>query len=116
RNAEAAKAAGARVVALVNVEDSPLAQLAEVVIPLGAGPEKSVAATKSYLASLAAVLHLVAVWKNDPALLAALDALPQQLRSAWQADWSALTAGLVPRTTCSCSAAAWAWAQRRKQH
>ncbi|TQU64947.1 SIS domain-containing protein, partial [Xanthomonas perforans] len=96
RNAEAAKAAGARVVALVNVEDSPLAQLAEVVIPLGAGPEKSVAATKSYLASLAAVLHLVAVWKNDPALLAALDALPQQLRSAWQADWSALTAGLVP--------------------
>ncbi|MEG8119094.1 SIS domain-containing protein, partial [Xanthomonas hortorum] len=96
RNAEAAKAAGARVVALVNVEDSPLAQLAEVVIPLGAGPEKSVAATKSYLASLAAVLHLGAVWKNDPALLAALDALPQQLRNAWQADWSALTAGLVP--------------------
>ncbi|MXV34936.1 SIS domain-containing protein, partial [Xanthomonas sp. LMG 8989] len=96
RNAEAAKAAGARVVALVNVEDSPLAQLAEVVIPLGAGPERSVAATKSYLASLAAVLHLGAVWKNDPALLAALDALPQQLRSAWQADWSALTAGLAP--------------------
>ncbi|WP_221932305.1 SIS domain-containing protein, partial [Salmonella enterica] len=62
RNAEAAKAAGARVVALVNVEDSPLAQLAEVVIPLGAGPEKSVAATKSYLASLAAVLHLGAVF------------------------------------------------------
>ncbi len=47
RNAEAAKAAGARVVALVNVEDSPLAQLADTVIPLGAGPEKSVAATKS---------------------------------------------------------------------
>ncbi|WP_115571875.1 SIS domain-containing protein [Xanthomonas campestris] len=96
RNAEAAKAAGARVVALVNVEDSPLAQLAEVVIPLGAGPEKSVAATKSYLASLAAVLHLGAVWKNDPALLAAVQQLPQQLRSAWQADWSALTSGLKP--------------------
>lgn len=95
RNAEAAKAAGARVVALVNVEDSPLAQVADVVIPLGAGPE-SVAATKSYLASLAAVLQLGAVWKNDPALLAALEALPQQLRNAWQADWSALTAGLVP--------------------
>ncbi|RBH72370.1 iron dicitrate transport regulator FecR, partial [Xanthomonas oryzae pv. oryzae] len=82
RNAEAAKAAGARVVALVNVEDSPLAQLADVVIPLGAGPEKSVAATKSYLASLAAVLQLGAMWKNAPALLAALDALPQQLRNA----------------------------------
>ncbi len=54
------------------------------------------AATKSYLASLAAVLQLGAMWKNAPALLAALDALPQQLRNAWQADWSALTAGLVP--------------------
>jgi len=96
RNAEAAKAAGARVVALVNVEDSPLAQLAETVIPLGAGPERSVAATKSYLASLAAILQLGAVWKQDPALLAALDALPGALRQAWQSDWRGLTEGLVP--------------------
>ncbi len=62
RNAEAAKAAGARVVALVNVEDSPLAQLADTVIALHAGAERSVAATKSYLASLAAVLQLAAYW------------------------------------------------------
>jgi len=95
RNAEAAKAAGARVVALVNVEDSPLAQLAETVIPLGAGPERSVAATKSYLASLAAILQLGAVWKQDPALLAALEALPAALRQAWQSDWRPLTDGLV---------------------
>jgi len=94
RNAEAAKAAGARVVALVNVEDSPLAQLAETVIPLGAGPERSVAATKSYLASLAAILQLGALWKQDPALIAALDALPGALRQAWNADWRALTDGL----------------------
>lgn len=95
RNAEAAKAAGARVVALVNVEDSPLAQLADTVIALGAGPEKSVAATKSYLASLAAILQLGAHWKNDAALLAALDTLPQALRAAWEADWRPLTEGLV---------------------
>src|SRR5690606_41407274 len=49
RNAEAAREAGARVVALVNVADSPLAALADVVVPLHAGPERSVAATKSYL-------------------------------------------------------------------
>src|SRR5688572_31654578 len=49
RNAEIAKAAGALVVALVNVEDSPLAKIADTVIPLRAGPETSVAATKSYL-------------------------------------------------------------------
>ncbi len=40
RNVEAAKAAGARVVALVNVEDSPLASLADTVLPLCAGPSR----------------------------------------------------------------------------
>ncbi len=95
RNAEAAKAAGARVVALVNVEDSPLAQLADTVVPLGAGAERSVAATKSYLASLAAILQLCAYWRDDPTLIAALDALPAALTQAWQCDWTALTEGLV---------------------
>jgi len=95
RNAEAAKAAGARVVALVNVEDSPLAQLADTVTELGAGAERSVAATKSYLASLAAILQLCAYWRDDPTLIAALDALPAALAEAWQCDWTALTEGLV---------------------
>jgi glucosamine--fructose-6-phosphate aminotransferase (isomerizing) len=95
RNAEAAKAAGARVVALVIVEDSPLALLADTVIPLGAGAERSVAATKSYLASLAAILQLCAYWRDDPTLIAALDALPAALTQAWQCDWTALTEGLV---------------------
>jgi len=95
RNAEAAKAGGARVVALVNVEDSPLAQLADTVIPLRAGAERSIAATKSYLASLAAILQLGAYWKNDPALIAALDALPAALTQAWACDWHAVTDGLV---------------------
>lgn len=95
RNAEAAKAAGARVVALVNVEDSPLAALADTVIPLGAGPERSVAATKSYIASLSALLQLAAHWKQDPALIGALDALPQALRQAWTLDWHSLVDGLA---------------------
>ncbi|KAF1697187.1 SIS domain-containing protein [Pseudoxanthomonas koreensis] len=95
RNAEAARAAGAHVVALVNAEDSPLAALADTVVPLCAGPERSVAATKSYLASLAAIAQLVAYWKDDAALLAALDALPGAMREAWSKDWSALADGLV---------------------
>jgi glucosamine--fructose-6-phosphate aminotransferase (isomerizing) len=96
RNAQAAKEAGARVVALVNVEDSPLALLADTVVPLHAGSERSVAATKSYLASLAAILQLAACWKDEPPLHDALAALPEALRRAWQADWSALTDGLLP--------------------
>jgi len=95
RNAEAARAAGARVVALVNAEDSPLAALADTVLPLHAGPERSVAATKSYLASLSAILHLAAQWKDQPPLLDALPKLPAALRAAWQADWSSLGDGLV---------------------
>ena len=95
RNAQAAKVAGARVVALVNVEDSPLAALADTVIPLHAGPERSVAATKSYIAALAAVLHLCARWRGDVGLGAALQALPGALRSSWDADWSALSEGLT---------------------
>ncbi len=95
RNAEAAREAGARVVALVNVEDSPLAQLADTVIPLHAGPERSVAATKSYLSSLSAILQLAASWKNEAPLLDALPKLPEALDKAWQADWSPLTEGLV---------------------
>ncbi len=97
RNVEAAREAGARVVALVNVEDSPLAQLADVVVPLHAGPERSVAATKSYLASLSAVLQLAALWKNDPALLDAIARLPDAMRGAWRSDWSDLVAGLASK-------------------
>ena len=57
RHAQSAKAAGARVIALVNHADSPLADVADSVIALHAGPELSVAATKSYLCSLSAILH-----------------------------------------------------------
>ncbi|MGB3747008.1 MAG: SIS domain-containing protein [Rhodanobacter sp.] len=95
RTAEAAKVAGARVVALVNVADSPLAALADTVIPLHAGAERSVAATKSYIAALAAVLHLCARWSGEAELNAALPALPGALRDSWDADWSNLSEGLV---------------------
>ncbi|MFT4253452.1 MAG: SIS domain-containing protein [Caulobacter sp.] len=86
---EAAKAGGAFTVALVNDEASPLARLADAVLPLHAGPELSVAATKSYIAALAAIAHLVAAWTEDAELTAALDALPAGLAAAWEQDWSA---------------------------
>ena len=94
RSAEAARKAGARVVAMVNAENSPLAALADTVIPLQAGPEKSVAATKSFIGSLSAVLHLVAHWRQDAVLLDALHELPEQLRQAFELDWSPLVDGL----------------------
>jgi glucosamine--fructose-6-phosphate aminotransferase (isomerizing) len=87
--AEAAREAGALVVALVNDAASPLAELAEITAPLLAGPELSVAATKSYIAALSAVVQLVALWSGDAKLLAALDGLPDLLERAWAQDWSA---------------------------
>jgi len=90
-----ARKAGARIVALVNAEESPLAQLADELLPLRAGPERSVAATKSFLASLAAIVQLVAAWSNERALAAALEGVPQRLTRAWQLDWSALVTRLT---------------------
>ena len=91
-----ARQAGACIVALVNAERSPLAQLADELLPLHAGPERAVAATKSYLASLAAIVHLVAEWSSDAPLAAALKHSPQQLARAWQFDWNAAVARLTP--------------------
>jgi glutamine---fructose-6-phosphate transaminase (isomerizing) len=88
-SAEAAGKAGALVIALVNDTSSPLAAMAEVVVPLHAGPETSVAATKSYIAALAAFAHLTSAWKADQELAQAIAALPQTLAAAWKADWSA---------------------------
>jgi glutamine---fructose-6-phosphate transaminase (isomerizing) len=85
---EAAKEGGAYVVALVNDEASPLAGLADCVLPLHAGPEISVAATKSYIAALAGIAQLVAAWTQDGELEAGLETLPLALAKAWELDWS----------------------------
>jgi glucosamine--fructose-6-phosphate aminotransferase (isomerizing) len=76
----AAKTAGAFTLALVNAVDSPLAREAEVLLPLCAGPEKSVAATKSMIAGLVAAASLVAAWKDDAKLATGLARLPGLLR------------------------------------
>ena len=90
--AEDARAQGSIVIAIVNDAESPLAQLAQIVIPVHAGPEASVAATKSFVCTLVALTHLVAEWSQDAALLAALDTIGDVLNDAANADWtSALT-------------------------
>jgi glucosamine--fructose-6-phosphate aminotransferase (isomerizing) len=91
----AAKSAGAFVVACVNQADSPLAELADRAVPLCAGAEHGVAATKSYIASLAALAHLVAHWASDQDLLAALEQLDRQLTEAAALDWRAALPALT---------------------
>jgi glucosamine--fructose-6-phosphate aminotransferase (isomerizing) len=81
--------AGMCTVALVNKADSPLAAACEWTLPLCAGVEKSVAATKSFIVSLSAIARLVAYWSRDEKLQAALLTLPEKLREASQHDWQA---------------------------
>lgn len=79
---------GAFVVAMTNTAGSPLARLAHCAIDLHAGAETSVAATKSYIASLSAVIHLVAAWTRNAGLLEALRQAPEQLEQSWSLDWT----------------------------
>jgi glucosamine--fructose-6-phosphate aminotransferase (isomerizing) len=85
----AAREAGATILALCNSSDSPLVAAADWVIELRAGVETSVAATKSYLATLAALLRFVAAWTQSAALTSSIDTLPTLMDQSWALDWSA---------------------------
>ncbi|WP_104202513.1 SIS domain-containing protein [Billgrantia saliphila] len=87
--------AGARTLALVNTAESPLGAVSDLEVPLYAGNEKSVAATKSYLATLAAMAQLLGHWNRDRALLDALESLPEHLGQALAQDWSAAVEALT---------------------
>lgn len=75
---------GARIGALVNVRGSTLDRMADLSIPLGAGPEQCVLSTKAYIAKLAILLltaHTIAgtAEVGRELLLRAADALDQFL-------------------------------------
>ncbi len=88
RMTESLRAGGAMTVAITNNEESRLAKAADTTLPIHAGPELSVAATKTFVTSLVAGLWLIAEIKGDDDLLAAIRALPEQLAEATRCDWS----------------------------
>ncbi len=83
-----ARAGGARALALLNVTDSPVGNAADAVLPMSAGPEEAVAATKSFVASLVVMASVVASWSEDDELSDALQRLPDALEQALACDWS----------------------------
>ncbi|MCP8936966.1 SIS domain-containing protein [Alsobacter sp. SYSU M60028] len=84
---EAARESGALTLALVNVTASPVAEAAQLVVPLHAGPELAVAATKSVVSSMLAGARLVAEIAGDAELSGALVRSPERLRAALALDW-----------------------------
>ncbi|MEO3387026.1 SIS domain-containing protein [Mesorhizobium sp. CAU 1741] len=95
---ETAARGGARTVAIVNVADSPLARAADLVLPIHAGDENSVAATKSFIASCAALQAILAGATNDARLKTALHALPDALDALQPASTDGL-ANLLAETS-----------------
>ncbi|WP_207100213.1 SIS domain-containing protein [Paracoccus shandongensis] len=91
----AAGEGGALTVAITNAPDSPLAEGAAHPLPLLAGVERSVAATKTFVASVLAGLALLAEWREDAALRRAVDGLPDAFARALDCDWSPLAACLA---------------------
>ena len=85
---ERAKAGGAFVVGLINQPGAPLARLCDEPVILDAGPEHSVAATKSFVSSMTAFAWIIGEWTADRELLGAVHDLPALLRRAWAMDWT----------------------------
>jgi glutamine---fructose-6-phosphate transaminase (isomerizing) len=79
---------GALTLAIVNDEKSPAAVASELVLPIGAGTEQSVAATKTVALSMIAGAQLVAALARDEDLSDGLRNLPKRMAVAFDCDWS----------------------------
>ncbi len=89
----AAKELGSPIVAITNNPDSEFGRLADVVMPMDAGQEKSVAATKTYTASLTSIAFISAALMDRPDHLEALNTAPELIARAISAtDCIAATA------------------------
>ena len=97
-----AQTGGAVTVAMTNHPDSPLAQGADHTLNLHAGPEISVAATKTFVNSAVAGIWLLAEWAEDAALCDALRGLPDRLQAAIAVDWSMVQTALGDRNSIFC--------------
>jgi glucosamine--fructose-6-phosphate aminotransferase (isomerizing) len=76
---EEARAQGRPTIALTNHETSPLARTATAVLPLDAGDEQAVAATKTYMNSLGAIALLFANSTGSAAALEELRGMPARM-------------------------------------
>lgn len=91
---QSAQRSGALTLALTNTPRSPLAEAAELALDLAAGPERSVAATKSFVSSVVAGLMVLAHWQSEHSLAAAIARLPAALEQAIAIDWSRFAGAL----------------------
>ncbi len=90
-----ARRGGSLTIALTNVISSPLVAQSPLALDIMAGPELSVAATKSFVNSAIAGLLILAEWTGNKQLQAALEKLPKALEHAVACDWTPLKDALA---------------------
>jgi len=95
---EAGRAQGVPTIAITNDPGSALAAAADEVVDLGAGPERAVAATKTYTAELAAVALLSSALLGQRADAAAMARLPTAMARALGAESDAEGAAAAQRS------------------
>ncbi|MCS7247095.1 MAG: SIS domain-containing protein [Anaerolineales bacterium] len=66
--------------AILNRLDAPMAKHADLIIPLGCGEERAVAASKTHTAQLLSIASLVALWAESPTMIEELNPVPDYLR------------------------------------
>jgi glucosamine--fructose-6-phosphate aminotransferase (isomerizing) len=93
--ARSARKSGALTIAIVNDVTSPVALACELTLPIGAGLERSVAATKSVVLSMVIGVQLIASLSSDHALSEKITHLPQRFRDALGCDWSGWSGSLA---------------------
>lgn len=91
----AAAAGGALTLAITNFAESPMGRAVDHTLALRVGAERSVAATKTFAVSALAGLALVAEWRGDAALAAAVAEAPEAFARALGQDWSPLAERLA---------------------
>jgi glucosamine--fructose-6-phosphate aminotransferase (isomerizing) len=98
----AARRQRAPTIAITNEPESPLAEAAQHVIALGAGPERSIAATKTYTAELIVIAMLSSALGGRPSS-GSLAAIPQALTQALETEAAAAAIGveLAPMRMCT---------------
>lgn len=95
--AQSAYDKGAVCVAITNDVTAPLARQCHHSLDICAGPEISVAATKTFVSSVVSGLALLAHWQEDQSLLEALHRLPPLMEKATQNHWPQLLTAMQDR-------------------
>jgi glucosamine--fructose-6-phosphate aminotransferase (isomerizing) len=109
-----ARQSGALTLAIVNDETAPAAAEADLIVPIGAGPERAVAATKTVALSMLAAAQLVASLTGDNDLKNGLHGMPERLEKARACDWSAWTDSMARAPAAFVAARGYGFAAARE--